>query len=97
MTYFGLKSGKDLKKQAAQPHQEFPGVPPPRVLTIAFSVNLAVVTLYRARSQMVHFTFYYRKLGKYRLVFFREKDLEQKKKKRKIGTCDLQVNRLNHL
>ena len=79
MTYFGLKSGQDLKNQAAQPHQEFPGVPP-RVLTIAFSVNLAVVTLYRARSQMVHFTFYYRKLGKYRLVFFREKDLEQKKK-----------------
>ena len=29
---------------------------------------------------MVHFTFYYTKLGKYRLVFFREKDLEQKKK-----------------
>ena len=29
MTYFGLKSGQDLKNQAAQPHQEFPGVPPP--------------------------------------------------------------------
>ena len=26
---FGLKSGQDLKNQAALPHQEFPGIPPP--------------------------------------------------------------------
>ena len=25
---FGLKSGQDLKNQAAHPHQEFSGVPP---------------------------------------------------------------------
>ena len=80
--------GNDLFRPEIESGFEEPGgtTPPriprstPRVLTIAFSVNLAVVTLYRARSQMVHFTFYYRKLGKYRLVFFREKDLEQKKK-----------------
>ena len=28
-TFFGLKSGQDLENQAAHPHQEFPGVPPP--------------------------------------------------------------------
>ena len=28
ITFFGLKSGQDLKNQAAHPHQEFPGVPP---------------------------------------------------------------------
>ena len=29
MTFFGLKSGQDLKNRAAHHHQEFPGVPPP--------------------------------------------------------------------
>ena len=29
MTFFGQKYGQDLEKQAAHPHQEFPGVPPP--------------------------------------------------------------------
>ena len=28
MTLFGLKKGQDLENRAAQPHQEFPGVPP---------------------------------------------------------------------
>ena len=28
ITFFGLKSGQDLKNRAAYPHQEFPGVPP---------------------------------------------------------------------
>ena len=28
ITFFGLKSGQDLKNRAAHPHQEFPGVPP---------------------------------------------------------------------
>ena len=33
MKLFGIKSGQDLKKRAAHPHQEFPGLalpPPPR-------------------------------------------------------------------
>ena len=29
MTLYGLKKGQDLENRAAQPHQEFPGVPPP--------------------------------------------------------------------
>ena len=29
MTFFGLKSGQDLKNRAAHPHQDFLGVPPP--------------------------------------------------------------------
>ena len=29
ITFFGLKSGQDLKNRAAHPHQEFLGVPPP--------------------------------------------------------------------
>ena len=29
ITFFGLKTGQDLKNRAAHPHQEFPGVPPP--------------------------------------------------------------------
>ena len=29
MIFFGLKSGQDLEKRAAHPHQEFPGVSPP--------------------------------------------------------------------
>ena len=29
ITFFGLKSGQDVENQAAHPHQEFPGVPPP--------------------------------------------------------------------
>ena len=29
ITFFGLKSGQDLKNRVAHPHQEFPGVPPP--------------------------------------------------------------------
>ena len=29
ITFFGLKSGQDLKNRAAHRHQEFPGVPPP--------------------------------------------------------------------
>ena len=28
ITFFGVKSGKDLRNCAAHPHQEFPGVPP---------------------------------------------------------------------
>ena len=28
ITFFGLKSGQDLKNRAAHPRQEFPGVPP---------------------------------------------------------------------
>ena len=28
MTFLGLKKGQDLGNRAAQPHQEFPGVPP---------------------------------------------------------------------
>ena len=30
ITFFGLKSGQDLKNRAAHPHQEFLGVPHPR-------------------------------------------------------------------
>ena len=33
MTFFGLKEGQDLENQAAQPHQTFLGVPPPRNTT----------------------------------------------------------------
>ena len=29
ITFFGLKSGQDMKNRAAHRHQEFPGVPPP--------------------------------------------------------------------
>ena len=29
ITFFGLKSGQDLKNRATHPHQEFLGVPPP--------------------------------------------------------------------
>ena len=29
ITFFGLKSGQDLKKRAAHPHQEFSEVSPP--------------------------------------------------------------------
>ena len=29
ITFFGLKSGQDLKNRAAHPHVDFPGVPPP--------------------------------------------------------------------
>ena len=29
MTLYGLKRGQDLENRAAQPYQEFPGVPPP--------------------------------------------------------------------
>ena len=29
ITFFGLKSGKDLKNRAAHPHEEFSGVTPP--------------------------------------------------------------------
>ena len=29
-----MKSGQDLAKRAKHPHQEFPGVPPPGLLTI---------------------------------------------------------------
>ena len=29
MAYFGLKLGQDLGNRAAQPYQEFRGVPPP--------------------------------------------------------------------
>ena len=28
ITFFGLKLGQDLRNRAAQPHKEFPGVPP---------------------------------------------------------------------
>ena len=28
ITFFGLKSGQDLKNREVHPHQEFPGVPP---------------------------------------------------------------------
>ena len=28
ITFFGLKTGQDLKNRAVHPHQEFPGVPP---------------------------------------------------------------------
>ena len=28
MKLFGIKSGQDLKKRAAHPHQEFPGLAP---------------------------------------------------------------------
>ena len=28
ITFFGLKSGQDLKNRAVHPNQEFPGVPP---------------------------------------------------------------------
>ena len=28
ITFFGLKSGQDLKNRGAHPHEEFPGVPP---------------------------------------------------------------------
>ena len=29
ITFLGLKLGQNFKNQAAHPHQEFPGVPPP--------------------------------------------------------------------
>ena len=29
MKLFGIKSGQDLKKRAAHPHEEFPGLAPP--------------------------------------------------------------------
>ena len=34
ITFFGLKSGQDLKNWAARPHQEFPGDPPPLGITL---------------------------------------------------------------
>ena len=38
ITFFGLKSGKDLENQAAHPHQEFPGVPPEGTLLNALDL-----------------------------------------------------------
>ena len=43
---------------------------------------------------MVHFTFYYRKLRKSRLVFFWQEDLEQKKKQKNPVSLALVTYRL---
>ena len=49
ITFFGLKSGQDMKNRAAHRHQEFPGVPPrgflnisDRILAIPFSSDKAL-------------------------------------------------------
>ena len=34
MTFFGLKYGQDLENWAAHPHQEFPGVPPGKIVLV---------------------------------------------------------------
>ena len=41
MTFFGLKQGQDLENPAANPHQEFQGVPPGKKKTkyICSSLN----------------------------------------------------------
>ena len=39
MTFFGLKSGQDLKNWVAHPRQEFPGVPPRVANDVTASVD----------------------------------------------------------
>ena len=47
ITFFGLKSGQDLKNRAAHPHQEFPGVPPGEIHlhTIRYRTSLLPFSL----------------------------------------------------
>ena len=47
ITFFGLKSGQDLKNRAAHPHVDFPGVPPfpPRACSQAWKFKLPAVYL----------------------------------------------------
>ena len=40
--FVGLKSGQDLKNRATHLHQEFPGVPPPPVVTKTHDMKASI-------------------------------------------------------
>ena len=55
ITFFGLKSGQDLKKRAAHLHQEFPGVPPTPPLGLKQVVSQNKLILFHFQVSVKHF------------------------------------------
>ena len=51
ITFFGLKSGRDLKNQAAHPHQEFPGVTPPPAPLATIEMNSTFYEIWNLKER----------------------------------------------